>query len=291
MSEKDDQRPPEPPEPPDDSEAPAKPVAGAPGDPGADTPDSEAREKAEAAAKAKAEAAAKAKAVAEAKAAAEAAKPPWERMPETPESIDASEDALVQSLSSELPGAIEDATLTSGDLALEVRGDAIQGLAKRLKQEHGFGLLVDVCGVHYPQREEAPFEVVYHVFNLETNRRVRLKVSAADGEEVPSVSSIWRGAEWCEREAYDMYGVRFSDHPDLTRILLWEGFNGHPLRKDFPVEGIDTGAAIYPEYYEGEAGPVAGTGTGWKPPEPPASVVEESGGSEESEGSEEGGVG
>ena len=66
-----------------------------------------------------------------------------------------------------------------------------------------------------------------------------------------------------------MYGIRFADHPDPTRILMWEGFNGYPLRKDFPIEGVDTGAAIYPEYYEEAAGPVTGTGTGWKPPEPP----------------------
>jgi NADH-quinone oxidoreductase subunit C len=77
---------------------------------------------------------------------------------------------------------------------------------------------------------------------------------------------VWRGANWPEREAFDMYGIRFADHPDMTRILMWEGFHGHPLRKDFPVEGIDTGSAIYPEYYEESAGPVAGTGTGWKPP-------------------------
>ena len=80
---------------------------------------------------------------------------------------------------------------------------------------------------------------------------------------------VWKGANWAEREIYDMYGVRFSEHPDMSRILMWEGFNGYPLRKDFPVEGVDTGAAIYPEYYGDDAGPVAGTGTGWKPPEPP----------------------
>ena len=79
---------------------------------------------------------------------------------------------------------------------------------------------------------------------------------------------MWRGASWPEREVYDMYGIRFSNHPDLTRILLWEGFNGYPLRKDFPVEGIDTGSAIYPEYYEEGQGPISGTGTGWKPPKP-----------------------
>ena len=87
---------------------------------------------------------------------------------------------------------------------------------------------------------------------------------------MPTVCGVWRAANWSEREVYDMYGVTFSGHPDMTRILLWEGFNGFPLRKDFPVEGIDTGAAIYPEYYEEKAGPVAGTGTGWKPAKPPA---------------------
>jgi len=77
-----------------------------------------------------------------------------------------------------------------------------------------------------------------------------------------------------------MYGIGFEQHPDMTRILLWEGFNGYPLRKDFPVEGIDTGAAIYPEFYDEKAGPVAGTGTGWKPPEPPTEPDEETAGAE-----------
>jgi NADH:ubiquinone oxidoreductase subunit C len=80
------------------------------------------------------------------------------------------------------------------------------------------------------------------------------------------VIPVWEGANWTEREIYDMFGVRFTDHPDMTRILLWEGFNGHPLRKEFPVEGIDTGAAIYPEYYDEQAGPEAGSGTGWQLP-------------------------
>jgi NADH-quinone oxidoreductase subunit C len=94
-------------------------------------------------------------------------------------------------------------------------------------------------------------------------------VATDEATPVPTVSHVWRAANWPEREVYDMYGVRFAGHPDMTRILLWEGFNGYPLRKDFPVEGIDTGSAIYPEYYEETAGPVAGTGTGWKPAKPP----------------------
>jgi len=124
------------------------------------------------------------------------------------------------------------------------------------------------------RRREAPLEVVYIFYSLEANRRVRLRVRLAEDVEVPSVTPVFAGANWPEREAYDMFGIRFAQHPDLTRILLWEGFNGYPLRKEFPVEGIDTGAAIYPEFYEDSAGPVAGTGTGWKPPEPPAEAAE-----------------
>ena len=72
---------------------------------------------------------------------------------------------------------------------------------------------------------------------------------------MPSVWSIYKGADWMERECFDMFGVTFAGHPDLRRILTWEGFNGHPLRKDFPLEGIDTGAAIYPEEWPEGAGP------------------------------------
>jgi NADH-quinone oxidoreductase subunit C len=128
---------------------------------------------------------------------------------------------------------------------------------------------VDVCGADYPKRTPR-FDVVYHLYSFGANRRIRLKVATDEDAPVPTVCKVWRAANWSEREVYDMYGVRFSGHPDMTRILLWEGFNGYPLRKDFPVEGIDTGAAIYPEYYEEKAGPVAGTGTGWKPAKPPA---------------------
>ena len=134
---------------------------------------------------------------------------------------------------------------------------------------HRFTYLVDVCGADYPKREPR-FDVVYHAYSFEANRRIRLRVKTDEATPVPTVCRVWRTANWSEREVYDMYGVRFADHPDMTRILLWEGFNGYPLRKDFPVEGIDTGSAIYPEYYQETAGPVAGTGTGWKPAKPPA---------------------
>jgi NADH-quinone oxidoreductase subunit C len=252
------------PEAPAGSETPAEREAAA-------ADEAAARAKAAAAAKAKAEAAAKAKAAHEA---AEAAKQPWERDPVAPQWEAADDDPLVGSLRERHAESLDSARTLAGDLTLEVKREAIADIARSLKDE-GFLLLVDICGAHYPDRDSGRYEVVYHLYSFAANRRIRVKLRTDEGEEVPSVTSVWVGANWPEREAWDMFGIRFSGHPDMTRILLWEGFNGHPLRKDFPVEGIDTGSAIYPEYYEDDAGPVAGTGTGWKPPEPPEAPAPE----------------
>ena len=152
------------------------------------------------------------------------------------------EDPLAAALREELGDAIESALTRGGDLTLQVRREEIAEVCAALKDRHGFTFLVDLCGVDFPGREPR-FEVVYHVCGPEAGRRVRLKVAAGGDTPVPSVTGVWRAAGWPEREVWDLYGVRFDGHPDLTRILLWEGFAGHPLRKDFPVEGIDTGAA------------------------------------------------
>jgi NADH-quinone oxidoreductase subunit C len=230
--------------------------------PPAAAPDDEAKAAAKAAALEKAKAAAAAKKLEE-----EANKPVWEKDPVAPDWKDAADDPLASALREEFGEAVQGARTFAGDLVMEVRLDAITDVCASLKEKHRFTLLVDLCGADYPQREPR-FDVVYHLYSFEANRRVRLRVRADEATPVPSVTSVWRGANWPEREVYDMYGVRFADHPDMTRILLWEGFNGYPLRKDFPVEGIDTGAAIYPEYYQETAGPVAGSGTGWKPKTP-----------------------
>ena len=196
-------------------------------------------------------------------------KPVWEKDPVAPEWQDGTSDPLAAALKEEFGDAIESARTFAGDLAFQVRRDAIARVAASLKDRHRFTYLIDVCGADYPKREPR-FDVVYHLHSFEANRRIRLKVATDEATPVPTICGVWRAANWCEREVYDMYGVRFEGHPDMTRILLWEGFNGFPLRKDFPVEGIDTGSAIYPEYYQETAGPVAGTGTGWKPAKPPA---------------------
>ena len=100
-----------------------------------------------------------------------------------------------------------------------------------------FKQLIDICGVDFPNRVER-FEIVYHLLSLSLNQRIRVKLSVKDGDMVPSIVSIFEAANWYEREVWDLYGVIFSDHPDLRRILTDYGFEGHPLRKDFPLSGF-----------------------------------------------------
>jgi NADH-quinone oxidoreductase subunit C len=99
-----------------------------------------------------------------------------------------------------------------------------------------FNMLVDICGVDYPERERR-FEVVYNLLSLPHNLRVRVKLATDEATPVPSVASIYRTAGWFEREAWDLYGIFFSDHDDLRRLLTDYGFEGHPMRKDFPLTG------------------------------------------------------
>lgn len=106
--------------------------------------------------------------------------------------------------------------------------------AQELK-ERGFHFLLDIGAVDYPERDKR-FEVVYHFFSLAQNQRVRLKVLVGEKEKIPSLTSLWRGANWFEREAWDMFGVAFEGHPNLTRLLTHKDFKGHPLRKDYPAD-------------------------------------------------------
>ncbi|MGB4867183.1 MAG: NADH-quinone oxidoreductase subunit C [Hyphomicrobium sp.] len=100
-----------------------------------------------------------------------------------------------------------------------------------------FVVLIDICGVDYPEREKR-FDVVYHLLSPRLNKRIRVKTETDETTPVASVNGIFPAANWYEREAYDMYGIRFSGHPDLRRLLTDSGFQGHPLRKDFPLTGF-----------------------------------------------------
>ena len=100
-----------------------------------------------------------------------------------------------------------------------------------------FKQLIDICAVDFPNRNER-FEIVYHLLSVKLNQRIRVKLSLAEGDLVPSIVSLFDAANWYEREIWDLFGVMFSDHPDLRRILTDYGFQGHPLRKDFPLSGF-----------------------------------------------------
>ncbi len=115
----------------------------------------------------------------------------------------------------------------------EVNREILEALAKDLRDKEGYDLLLDVCGVDYPEREKR-FDVVYHLTALASGERLRLKVAVTEEDpEVPSLTEIWNSANWFEREAFDMFGIRFKGHPNLRRILTHEAFQGHPLRKDY----------------------------------------------------------
>jgi len=135
--------------------------------------------------------------------------------------------------------AIEEASLKFGELNLRVHRDDILKVLQFLHDDEAcqFVCLIDISGVDYPARLER-FDIVYHLLSPRRNLRLRVKVATDEAHDVPSACAIYAGAEWYERETYDMYGVLFSDHPDLRRILTDYGFEGHPLRKDFPVTGF-----------------------------------------------------
>ncbi len=129
-----------------------------------------------------------------------------------------------------------------GEVTVAVSRERIVEVCKFLKTHHelAFDYLVDISGVDN-FGDEPRFEIVYHVYSHKNVCWVRLKVKVAEEDcVVPSVTTVWRGAEWHEREAYDMYGIRFSGHPDLRRILMWEGYPYFPLRKDFPLGGKES---------------------------------------------------
>ncbi|RLE35915.1 MAG: hypothetical protein DRJ61_01975 [Acidobacteria bacterium] len=198
-------------------------------------------------------AAAKAKAAAAKKAAEDAPpKDPWEEKPIPPAHSDAMDDEDVAALED----LVVSADLFAGTVTATVEAEKILDVCRFLKDERGYDFLVDQTAVDWPEREEGRFDIIYWLHRHSDSKRLRLRAIIGEQQTIESVESIWGAANWMEREIYDLFGVIFGNHPGLERILTWEGFNGHPLRKDFPVEGIDTGAAIYPDVYPPGGGPI-----------------------------------
>lgn len=145
---------------------------------------------------------------------------------------------LAEHVEESLEGSVLRYEVVKGELVIHAKREAIVDVLQFLRddRECAFKVLIDVCGVDYPERAER-FEVVYQLLSLTQNNRVRVKVSTDENTPVPSAVPVFSSANWFEREAWDMYGVYFSGHPDLRRILTDYGFEGHPLRKDFPLTG------------------------------------------------------
>lgn len=146
---------------------------------------------------------------------------------------------LVGLLELRQPDAIVSSAITHGELTVTIDARYLVPFVEFLKTDGScrFSSLVDITAVDLPERTTGRFDVVYHFLSMYQNHRIRLKVSVREDEMVPSLTSVHPSANWFEREIFDMFGILFSGHPDLRRILTDYGFRGHPLRKDFPTTG------------------------------------------------------
>ncbi|MQX35076.1 NADH-quinone oxidoreductase subunit C [Roseospira navarrensis] len=155
----------------------------------------------------------------------------------TTEQIEALQD-LGHHVAAALSDQVRETHLSKDELVVSINRQDVVRVLTFLRDDPNclFVQLVDVCGVDWPERDER-FEVVYNLLSLKHNQRVRVRLTASEDTPVPSVVEVFKTANWFEREVWDMYGVFFSGHPDLRRILTDYGFEGHPLRKDFPLTG------------------------------------------------------
>ena len=146
---------------------------------------------------------------------------------------------LGEAIKAALPGALTDLSVAFGELTLAIDIARIAEIVAFLRDDPNcrFVSLIDITAVDYPGREKR-FDVVYHLLSPTLNTRIRLRGEADETTQVPSIIEVFPGADWFERECYDLYGVIFTGHPDMRRLLTDYGFDGHPLRKDFPLTGF-----------------------------------------------------
>jgi NADH-quinone oxidoreductase subunit C len=145
---------------------------------------------------------------------------------------------LAGHLDATLGDYIQSSKIVHGELTLEISVESVGRIIKFLRDDSTchFEMLIDICGVDYPQRDPR-FDVVYHLLSLSNNMRIRVKAGVEEEGSVPSVSALYSTAGWFEREIWDLFGIYVTEHPDLRRLLTDYGFEGHPLRKDFPLTG------------------------------------------------------
>ncbi len=147
-------------------------------------------------------------------------------------------EELSAHISTGLANSVRDIRIAFDELTITTEGASIVSVLGFLRDDPQceFKVLIDICGVDFPNRPRR-FDVVYHLLSVAKNSRVRVKVEADETHPIPSAVSVFPAANWFEREAFDMYGILFADHPDLRRLLTDYGFSGYPLRKDFPLTG------------------------------------------------------
>ena len=133
---------------------------------------------------------------------------------------------------------VAEASYYAGEVTVKLRVERVEEIWRFLRDEPGlrFDYLSNLTAVHWPERPK-PFEVVYHLYSIGTLQRINLKLEVGEGEQPPTASRVWVTANWHEREVFDLFGIRFHGHPDMTRILMTDEWVGHPLRKDYPLEG------------------------------------------------------
>jgi NADH-quinone oxidoreductase subunit C len=167
--------------------------------------------------------------------------PPVKKREGGPMPVDASSNPLVKRVAEEIPDSVVDAKQFLGQISIRVQKDRIVHVCKFLKEEceFRFNYLCDLTCVHFPDDNVTPFEIIYNLTSLEHNERVRLKVRVDSESGIESVTALWPAANWMEREVFDLFGVRFKNHPDMRRILLPADWEGHPLRKEYPLTFVE----------------------------------------------------
>lgn len=163
---------------------------------------------------------------------------------------------IVDQLRNRFPGLLSEPVEHRGELTLTLTdAQQIESVCRAARDDFGFDYLVDITALDF-YGDDPRFGLVYHLYGYSHLKYVRIKTFVSEeSPELPTVSTVWKGADWHEREAYDMMGIRFKGHPDLRRILMWEGYPDFPLRKDFPVSGRESSV---PEVAFSKAAPMAG---------------------------------
>jgi NADH-quinone oxidoreductase subunit C len=165
--------------------------------------------------------------------------PPVKKGPSITEEI--KDDPFIDKLKSKFGEAIVETVQTLGQKIVRVKKESYLELCKFLVEDEdgAFDMCADLTALHWPEKSGEEFDIVLNLYSVAKNVRLRVKTAVADGEAAPSVTHIWQGANWMEREVFDMFGVKFDGHPDLRRILLPEDWPGFPLRKEYPIEYRD----------------------------------------------------